>query len=152
MKKIVLLIGIVFYFFSCGNSTKSYESSDLQSYDDTTFTNDTTIQTSNSYYDPEMVTNEQGYVDLKANVACSMSEIVITNNSKFDYLASKLILNDDYFVKNIIIKSGETATINLFDFADSDGNRFSSMKKPQSLNLFCKLENGKDGFVSAIWE
>lgn len=148
MRKIVLLLVVYFIFNSCGNVQKQEQ---YQYVEDTSSIVDT-VSVENSNYDPEMITNDQGYVELKANVACSMSDIVITNNNKFDYLDSKLVLNDDYIMKNINIKSGETKTINLLDFADSDGNRFSSMKKPQSLNLFCKLENGKDGFVSAIWE
>jgi hypothetical protein len=94
---------------------------------------------------------ESSSVDLNASVSFSGTQFVITNNDTFDYNNAKLEVNGDYVLKGYNLKSGETYTVGIMQFADSDGNRFTLMKKPQKFSIWCDLGNGKNGFYYATW-
>ena len=142
--------------FGCGNKSNSnyksiQDSIDEQRYVDSAMSkyNDTIYNTSEN---SRQYVNDQGYVELTGAVSCSNTSIVIENKNDYDYLSSKLVLNGNFEIKNIEIKAGKSIAIDLLKFADSDGNRFSQIKKPQSLYLYCNLESGNKGFLGATWE
>jgi len=95
---------------------------------------------------------ESSTVDLNASVSFNGTQFVITNNDTFDYNNAKLEVNGDYVLKGYNLKAGETYTVGIMQFADSDGNRFTLMKKPQEFSIWCDLGNGKNGFYYATWK
>ena len=90
-------------------------------------------------------------VQLKATISFSGTQFVIVNNDRLDYRNATLEVNEKYDLKMPEIKAGETYTVGIMQFADKSGNRFSPMQKPQKFTIFCKLANGREGFVSANW-
>ncbi len=153
MKKNLSLSVFTILLLGCGyQSNSNYKSAqdsiDEQRYVDSAMNNLNDSTSNNSY----QYVNDQGYVELNGSVSCSSTSIVIENKNDYDYFNSKIVLNNDFEIKNIQISAGQSVVIELMDFADSDGNRFTQMKKPQSLYLYCNLESGNEGFLSAIWE
>jgi len=95
--------------------------------------------------------SEKNYVDLNATVGFSGTQFVIKNNDIFDYTNAVMEINDKFMLKDCTIKSGETYTVGMMQFADSDGNRFDFMKKPQQFTIYCDIPEGKRGSLYASW-
>lgn len=74
-------------------------------------------------------------IELKAAVKFTGSEFVITNNDSFDYTHTKLKVNNKFFIKGYTIKSGETYTVGVLQFADEEGDRFDLCSAQQHNTL-----------------
>lgn len=95
---------------------------------------------------------DSGIIDLKASVSFTGTQFIITNNDSFDYVNAKLEVNDDFVLEDVAIFAGETYTVGMMQFANSDGDRFDFMKKPQKFSIWCDLENDKNGSLYATWK
>lgn len=94
---------------------------------------------------------EDTTVNLNAQVSFDGSQFVIVNKDNFDYRNVKLELNDKYILKGYTLRTGESYTVGMMQFADKDGNRFSIMQKPQKFTIWCDLAGDKNGFYYATW-
>ena len=94
---------------------------------------------------------ENSTIELNASISISGSQFVITNNDNFDYINAKLQINEDYFLKVYNLKAGEVFYIDMMEFADEKGNRFSIFQKPLNFSIWCELSNEKKGFYYAEW-
>src|ERR1039458_4380089 len=91
-------------------------------------------------------------ITLNATVEFTGTQFVITNNDNFDYKNAKLTLNKKYKIEGFNLKAGETDKGGMMTFADGDGNRFTTMQKPQSFDIWCDLDGGKKGFYYGTWK
>jgi len=95
---------------------------------------------------------EDSTTNLKATISFTGTQFVIKNNDNFNYPNATLKVNDKFVLKGYDLKSGETYTVGMMQFADDDGNRFNMMKKPQNFSISCTLPDGKMGWVYAEWK
>lgn len=72
--------------------------------------------------------------ELKASVVFTGTQFEISNNDNFDYVESQFEVNDKYRLF-ITIPAGKTYSVGMMQFADSDGNRFNLMQKPQTVSI-----------------
>jgi hypothetical protein len=94
---------------------------------------------------------ESSSKDLNASISFTGTQIVITNNDDFTWYNADITLNGKYKLKGNTLYAGETYTVGILQFADRDGNRFSSMMKPQEVEIWCDLGDGKNGFFYGSW-
>ena len=100
----------------------------------------------------DKISKNNSTIELKAAVKFTGTQFVIINNDSFNYTNTKMKVNNKFFIKGYTIKSGETYTVGMLQFADDEGNRFDLMKKPQNFSISCDLEKGGDGFYYAEWK
>ena len=76
-------------------------------------------------------------VDLKASVTFTGTQFIITNGDAFTYRDATLTVNGKYRLRNVTLDAGEVYTVGMMQFADRQGNRFTSLMKPQSFSIYC---------------
>ncbi len=80
------------------------------------------------------------------------NQFSIANSDEFDYSNVNLTLNNDYLASGLEIAAGDTLMIDISEFSDADGNRFTTDKKPLSLNITCDLPNDEFGDYTQTWQ
>lgn len=91
-------------------------------------------------------------ITLNASVRFTGTQFIITNNDTFDYVNTKLKVNDNYYISGYTLQAGHTYEVGIMNFADDNGNRFNLMKKPKNFIISCDLRNNdKYGWYYAEW-
>lgn len=92
---------------------------------------------------------ESSTVDLDAKIKFDGSQFTITNTTQEDWVNAELEVNTDYIYVAKRIKAGETYTIGMMQFANSDGVRLLPTIKPSVFTVYCDLKGEKKGYLYA---
>lgn len=85
-------------------------------------------------------------IDLDCNLSIKGSELIFENKDDFVYENVEVKINKKYIWKKDFMYPYMPITIQLREFSDEDGNRFTN-KASKSISVFCNLtEQGKNGY------
>ena len=87
--------------------------------------------------------------ELNVSVEFTGTQFIVTNNDNFDYYEAQLEVNNKYKLFGTI-RAGQTYTVGLMQFADTDGNRFSLMQKPQTFSIWCNNNGNRCTFFASF--
>jgi len=89
----------------------------------------------NDYIVKKYGLEEPKSIVLNAKLSKTETLLIIKNNDVFDYDNVTLKLNDDYKLNVTKIPAGKYYNARIFDFSNSNSERFTFDKKPKELTL-----------------
>ena len=97
---------------------------------------------------PDHEPEDDKIVLLKAEVALNGDHIEVRNHDKFDYLNTRLTINEYYRLNGFNMESGEEYTLWQSEFAHSNKQRMSLSQKPVLFTIVCDLPDGRTGYYT----
>ncbi len=91
---------------------------------------------------------EGALVPLNAAVTFDGSRILVSNNDTIDYLSAEVTINGYYKISDMNLRAGETYTLWPVEFSHINGRRLPLEQKPQQFAIWCRLNEGRNGFCS----
>jgi len=92
--------------------------------------------------------DEENYLKLNATVILDNDKIIITNKDSFDYVNTKLFVNNHYELLGFNIKEGETSTLWQIEFSTYTGRKMSTKEKALTFSMVCDIYDDKKGFYN----
>lgn len=89
---------------------------------------------------------EKPIIKLNAMVSLIGNQIEVHNLDDFDYVKTKLTINEHYHLIGFNLNAGEKHTFWQVEFAHSNRKRMSTQQKPLKFSIWCELPDGKNGF------
>lgn len=97
---------------------------------------------------PDHEPGDDKIVLLKAEVALNGDHIEVRNHDKFDYLNTRLTINEYYRLNGFNMESGEEYTLWQSEFAHSNKQRMPLAQKPILFTIWCDLPDGRKGYFT----
>ena len=97
---------------------------------------------------PDHEPEDDKIVLLKAEVALNGDHIEVRNHDKFDYLNTRLTINEYYRLNGFNMESGEEYTLWQSEFAHSNKQRMPLAQKPILFTIWCDLPDGRKGYFT----
>ena len=89
---------------------------------------------------------------LNASVIYDGTQFTITNNDSYAWTDCKVEVNGDYKIRNKRFNAGETYTVGIMTFVDSNGKKFNPYShKVQKIFLWCDNAEGKRASYLGTW-
>jgi hypothetical protein len=89
---------------------------------------------------------ENPIIKLNATVSLVGDQIEVHNHDNFDYVKTKLTINEHYHLIGFNLNAGEKYTFWQVEFAHSNRKRMRIREKPIKFSIWCELPDGKNGF------
>lgn len=93
-------------------------------------------------------TKDDALIKLNASVTFDGNRIIVSNNNKIDYLNAEMTVNGYYKITDMNLRAGETYSFWPVEFAHINGRRLPIEQKPQQFAIWCRLNEGRNGFCS----
>lgn len=90
----------------------------------------------------------ESLVKLNASVTFDGERLIVSNHDTTDYLNAEMTVNGYYKLTGLNLHAGETYTLWPVEFAHVNGMRLPAKQIPQQFSIWCKLNDGKNGFYS----
>jgi hypothetical protein len=91
---------------------------------------------------------DDSFIDLKASVKNSGTQIIIKNNDSFEYQDLIIEINKEYKAKYTSLMPGEVLEIGFLKFTDGNHTKFNPFTTTASnITITCNIKNGRKGFL-----
>lgn len=97
---------------------------------------------------PENEPKEEQIVHLRAEVSLKEDHIEVKNLDDFDYLNTRLTINEYYRLNGFNMASGEQYSLWQSEFAHSNKQRMPLAQKPILFTIWCDLPDGRKGYFT----
>lgn len=97
---------------------------------------------------PDHEPEEEQIVHLKAEIALKDDHIEVRNLDDFDYLNTRLTINEYYRLNGFNMASGEQYRLWQTEFAHSNKQRMPLGQKPVLFTIWCDLPDGRKGYFT----
>lgn len=97
---------------------------------------------------PDHEPGDEKIVLLKAEVTLNGDHIEVRNLDEFDYLNTRLTINEYFRLNGFNMESGEQYSLWQSEFAHSNKQRMPPSQKPVLFTIVCDLPDGRTGYFT----
>ena len=97
---------------------------------------------------PDSKKEQEQIVQLRAEIALEGDHIQIRNLDDFDYLKTRLTINEHFRLNGFNMEAGEQYSLWQSEFAHSNKRRMPVSQKPVLFTIVCDLPDGRKGYYS----